>query len=119
LPEDYRDNFPQSPPAGLPEGARQMLSNHEQNGEIIVPANTFFALGDNRDNSLDSRFWGFVPRENLIGKPLVIYWSYDAPGEDLMDWNARHFADLALHFFSKTRWERTFLTPRSQTAEVR
>jgi signal peptidase I len=118
-PESYRDNFPQSPPAGLLERAGEMLAHHEQNGEIVVPANAFFALGDNRDNSLDSRFWGFVPRENLIGKPLVIYWSYDAPGEDLMDWNARHLADVALHFFSKTRWERTFLLPRSQAAEVR
>jgi signal peptidase I len=117
-PVAYRDNFPQSPPVGLPERGRDMLAHHEQNGEIVVPANTFFALGDNRDNSLDSRFWGFVPRENLIGKPLVIYWSYAAPEEDLMEWNVHHLADVALHFFSKTRWERTFLIPRSQTAEV-
>jgi signal peptidase I len=118
-PDSYRDNFPQSPPAGLLERGREMLAKHEQNGEIVVPANAFFALGDNRDNSLDSRFWGFVPRENLIGKPLVIYWSYDAPEEDLLDWNVRHLADVALHFFSKTRWERTFLLPRAQAAEVR
>jgi signal peptidase I len=75
-------------------------------------------LGDNRENSLDSRYWGFVPRENLIGKPLVIYWSYDAPTEDLMNWNARHLADVALHFFSKTRWERTFVIPRAQEAQI-
>ena len=47
-------------------------------------------MGDNRDNSLDSRYWGFVPRENIIGKPLIIYWSYDAPTEDLVGLHRRH-----------------------------
>ena len=48
-----------------------------------MPPGFYFAMGDNRDSSLDSRYWGFVPRENIIGKPLVIYWSYDAPTEAL------------------------------------
>ena len=48
-----------------------------------MPPDTYFAMGDNRDSSLDSRYWGFVPRDNIIGKPLIIYWSYDAPTEDL------------------------------------
>ena len=117
-PDTYRDNFPLSPPGGLPERGREMLEHHVQNGEIVVPPGAIFAMGDNRENSSDSRVWGFVPRENLIGKPLVIYWSYDAPGEDLLEWNARHLADVALHFFSKTRWERTFLVPRYQAAGV-
>lgn len=117
-PDTYRDNFPQSPPAGLPARTRDMLARHQQNGEIVVPPGAFFALGDNRENSSDSRFWGLVPRENLIGKPIVIYWSYDAPGEDLLEWNLRHLTDVAMHFFSKTRWERTFLLPRSQAAEA-
>jgi signal peptidase I len=63
-------------------------------------------MGDNRDNSLDSRYWGFVTRENIIGKPLLIFWSYDAPTEDWVDYNSNHFIDLAMHFFSKTRWNR-------------
>jgi signal peptidase I len=117
-PDRYRDNFPQAPPAGLPPQARDMLESHERNGEIVVPEGMFFALGDNRENSSDSRYWGFVPRENLIGKPLVVYWSFDAPGEDLMEWNAHHLVDVALHFFTKTRWERTLLLPRSRPAEV-
>jgi signal peptidase I len=63
-------------------------------------------MGDNRDNSLDSRYWGFVPRENIIGKPLLIFWSYDAPTADWVDYNLDHFIDLAKNFFVKTRWNR-------------
>ncbi len=67
-------------------------------------------MGDNRDSSLDSRYWGFVPRENIIGKPLIIYWSYAAPSDQLQNpsigWD--HFLDIAQNFFIKTRWNRTF-----------
>jgi len=68
-------------------------------------------MGDNRDQSLDSRYWGFVPRENIIGKPLIIYWSYDAPTSDLNNSSIdlHHVLDLAQNFFSKTRWRRTFM----------
>jgi signal peptidase I len=116
--DPYRDNFPQSAPPGLPAQAREMLERHQRDGEIVVPVGSFFAMGDNREDSADSRYWGFVPRESVIGKPLVVYWSFDAPSEDLMDWNVRHLADVGLHFFTRTRWERTFLLPRSRTAEV-
>jgi signal peptidase I len=79
---------------------------------VVVPPNSFFAMGDNRDNSLDSRYWGFVPRENIIGKPLIIYWSYDANTESLAGTSVntliQHFIDLGEHFFTKTRWNRTF-----------
>ncbi len=79
--------------------AREMLAEHVANGELVVPPGNYFAMGDNRDNSLDSRYWGFVPRENIIGKPLVIFWSYDAPTEDLVDYSANHFIDLAQELF--------------------
>jgi signal peptidase I len=105
--EPYRDNFPSEPYGPVYDRARQMLADNVVNGEIVVPEGSYFAMGDNRDNSLDSRYWGFVPRENIIGKPLVIFWSYDAPTEDWVDYNSNHFIDLAKNFFRKTRWERT------------
>ena len=61
-----------------------------ENGEVVVPPGYYFAMGDNRDQSLDSRYWGFVPRENIIGKPLIIYWSYDASTEELSNPGREH-----------------------------
>jgi signal peptidase I len=112
-PDSFRDNFPSSEPnLMLLDRAHDMLANSVINGEIVVPASSYFAMGDNRDNSLDSRYWGFVPRENIIGKPLIIYWSYDASTESLASSSVntllRHFVDLGEHFFTKTRWSRTF-----------
>ena len=112
-PDYYRDNFPGDPNVSLTESVRDMLQNHVVNGEVVVPPNCFFAMGDNRDNSADSRYWGFVPRENIIGKPLVVYWSYDTDTQSLAGTSARtlmrHFGDLAEHFFTKTRWRRTLM----------
>lgn len=112
---DYRDHFPAQPNTPLPPEARMMLEEHVREGELVVPPDHYFAMGDNRDNSLDSRYWGFVPRANIMGKPVFIYWSYDAPTERLADRNIislDHLADLARNFFSKTRWKRTFMLIR-------
>jgi signal peptidase I len=108
--DSYRDNFPGDPNVRLPDPALQMLERNVKNGEVVVPDNDYFAMGDNRDNSADSRYWGFVPRENIIGKPLLVWWSYDAPTEHLTDQHlvsVDHLFDLATHFFTKTRWSRT------------
>ncbi|HZU25756.1 MAG TPA: signal peptidase I [Bryobacteraceae bacterium] len=110
--DPYRDNFPQGSPDFIQdprmyERAQDMLRNNVVNGELVVPPGNYFAMGDNRDNSLDSRYWGLVPRGNIIGKPAIILWSYDAPTQDLQTYNVHHFVDLAEHFFTKTRWNRT------------
>jgi signal peptidase I len=115
--EPYRDNFPSEPRGPVYDRARQMLAENVQNGELVVPPESYFAMGDNRDNSLDSRYWGFVPRENIIGKPLLIFWSYDAPTADLVGYSADHFLDLAKNFFFKTRWDRELKLVRGWPVE--
>jgi signal peptidase I len=110
LIDSYRDNFPGEPNTYMAEAAHDMLANHVINNEVVVPPGCYFAMGDNRDSSLDSRYWGFVPRANIIGKPLVIYWSYaastDALSRPLM--SIDHLLDVVQHFPAKTRWGRTF-----------
>jgi signal peptidase I len=110
LIDSYRDNFPSEPNVHVAESAMDMLTNHVENGDVVVPPGYVFAMGDNRDSSLDSRYWGFVPRDNIIGKPLIIYWSYDAPTDALADPSISipHIVDLVTHFPTKTRWKRTF-----------
>ncbi|HXB70038.1 MAG TPA: signal peptidase I [Candidatus Acidoferrales bacterium] len=116
-PDAYRDNFPLSPDLNTTPRGRDMFEHHVRNGEVIVPADMLFVLGDNRENSEDSRYWGFVPRRYVVGKPLFVYWSYDAPTADLQAWTLNHVLDVAQHFFTRTRWERTLLVPRSQPAQ--
>ena len=108
--DSYRDNFPSDPNVHVADFAQDMLMNHVRSGEVVVPPGSYFAMGDNRDSSLDSRYWGFVPRANIIGKPLVIYWSYDASTEALSRpmMSIDHLLDLVQHFPTKTRWRRTF-----------
>jgi signal peptidase I len=81
-----------------------------EDGELIVPQGNFFVMGDNRDDSQDSRYWGFVPQENIIGRPLVIYWSVQEwernPPTSLSE-RLHHLAYAVTHLFQITRWNRT------------
>jgi signal peptidase I len=111
----FRDEFPRLniPVAGLEGGWWLEMKKLVEDGQLIVPEGHYFVLGDNRDESLDSRYWGFVPRENIVGRPLVIYWSVrnieddmavsSTPGDKLY-----HFAYAISHLFQLTRWNRTF-----------
>jgi len=86
-------------------------SAHENMLLRMVPPGALFVMGDNRDNSSDSRDWGFVPVENVIGEPLLVYWSYDAPTSLWLDQNLGHriefFGSILGNFFIRTRWRRT------------
>lgn len=117
--DSYRDNFPSEPNTRVDRRAEEMLGRHVEGGEVAVPPDCYFVLGDNRDASLDSRYWGFVPRENIIGKPLLVYWSYDAPTHRLAGpgFQLEHWKDLAANFISKTRWRRTFMLIRGHALQ--
>jgi signal peptidase I len=82
----------------------------ENYGPVTVPPNQYFMMGDNRDNSADSRYWGFMPVDYVKGKAVLIYWSYESEREDYEDESAgatlKGLASVFMHFFTKTRWDR-------------
>jgi signal peptidase I len=96
--------------AVLAEWAHEMYK-YIQAGEIVVPAGKYFAMGDNRDRSLDSRFWGFVDRDAIMGRPLFIYWSIDATsadysGDSTFLKRVGAVLDTVAHLPKRTRWSR-------------
>jgi signal peptidase I len=109
-----RDYLPPRTPFDVcsSEGDPEWFKKFKDGDSVLVPPDRFFAMGDNRDNSLDSRYWGFVPRAYIIGKPLIVYWSYGGP-EPLgapTNWNERmgQIKELVMNFIPETRWSRTF-----------
>ena len=109
------DDFPTSDFDFVSRARADWLTEMEEqvrNGELVVPPGRYFVMGDNRESSSDSRFWGFVPREVITGKPLIIYWSYESTREEFAkdSWRDRitQIFDLVVNFISKTRWRRTF-----------
>jgi signal peptidase I len=81
----------------------------ERYGPVRVPGGQYFVMGDNRDNSQDSRYWGFLPRSYIKGRALMIYWSYDAgPDQYSQDGTITRLISVITHFFTRTRWERIF-----------
>jgi signal peptidase I len=112
----FLDEFPSEPPYasgpdGTPEAWAVDFPNHIENGDLVVPPGQYFMMGDHRHNSLDSRYWGFVPRENIVGRPLFNYWSFKTPEDQYEQTGIGNslawMGHVALHFFTETRWNRT------------
>jgi signal peptidase I len=113
-PNPFRDNFPArvyTDPNIDPTWWRQ-LQSLTQNGELVVPQGEFFMLGDNRNHSKDSRFWGFVPRQAIIARPLVIYFSLRRPSttdvQQAVDDRLGHDRELSARLAAFARWKRIF-----------
>jgi signal peptidase I len=111
----YRDDFPDLKSSALQVDADwyRQLPRNLVDGELLVPAGKYFVLGDNRDESLDSRYWGFVPVENVIGRPLVIYWSLDTTrsseaADAAGDGKLLRLGHQLVNAPKNTRWNRSF-----------
>ncbi|HZR64318.1 MAG TPA: signal peptidase I [Terriglobales bacterium] len=117
--DPYRDNFPAVPPpdfSNVTSDWKLTMGSHIENGDLVVPPDSYFAMGDHRDVSYDSRYWGFIPKENVIGRPMFIYWSFEEPPDEYQQKGIGErisfLGHTILHFFDQTRWKRTFKAVR-------
>ncbi len=114
----YRNNFPAVPPddPNVWSNWASELPSYIQGDDLVVPPDHYFAMGDHRGVSLDSRYWGFIPKENVIGRPMFIYWSFETPNDQYLKtaWSDRllFLGKVVLHFFDETRWKRTLKVVR-------
>ena len=110
IPDGYRDNFPnlRGYSRDIDRHWRYELSNYVNGGELVVPPDHYFVMGDNRDNSLDSRYWGFVPRANIVGRPLVIYLSVRGSEPGRSSDKLIHSGQTLAHLLDLARWDRMF-----------
>ena len=115
-PDTFRDDFPRLQSADPNIESRWWIRMHNliDNGELIIPAGNYFVLGDNRNDSEDSRYWGFVPRADILGKPLLIYFSLHQGDDDASLFTGTAAAQTpALHsgklseLANFARWDRT------------
>ncbi len=111
----YRDDFPSTPPGPMDDVTAlwgDELPSHIQNGDLVVPPGKVFAMGDNRTESLDGRYWGFVPQENIVGRPMFVYWSFKTPADQIYKQSIpdrlAFMVHIVTHIFTETRWSRTF-----------
>jgi signal peptidase I len=117
--DPYRDNFPDVPPpeySNVTSEWKLTMPQHIVDGDLVVPPDSYFAMGDHRDVSYDSRYWGFIPRANIIGRPMFIYWSFETPSDQYLQKSMgdriAFLGHVVLHFFDMTRWQRTFKAVR-------
>jgi signal peptidase I len=110
----FRDDFPNVPPdaySDVTASWQYELPSHIQGEDLVVPPGKIFAMGDNRTESLDGRYWGFVPRENIVGRPMFVYWSFETPADQInkqsIGERIAFMGHIVLHIFTETRWSRT------------